>query len=74
MRRRQVRKARATAISDGHTVQFIPGGFYHLVGDALLTGVHRRPASLAMQIKLLPLAQAARKHAGEWVWLKKKIA
>lgn len=67
-RTRKKRKAKATKEIGGHLVEFRPGGFYHLVNSELLTGVHRRLASDAMHIKLLPLARRAAASLGEWVY------
>lgn len=67
---RNKRKARAMpskAMAGELTIQFIPGGFYHLVGGQLLTGVHRRKASLGITLKLLGLATRAAAKPTEWV-------
>lgn len=70
MQTRRKRKAMAKPEDSGFLIHFVPGGFYHLRGEILLTGVHKRPASLKMHLKLLLLAKAASQSPYQWVWIK----
>lgn len=66
---RRQRKAKAKPEKGGHLIQFIPGGFYHLIDGVLYTGVHRRVAAKGITETLLPLAQKASATPEEWVRL-----
>jgi hypothetical protein len=66
---RRTKKAKATVEPGGYLVRFVPGGYYHLKGGALFTGVRRQEAGQTIVEKLLPLAKKSARTPGEWVTL-----
>lgn len=70
MKFRQKLKAKEVddlADKPGHLIQFLPGGFYRLIGDKLYTGSKIQLAAPRAQSKFLELAKRAVETKGKWV-------